>query len=157
LFLASFSDTERAEIASQPDGLEQISKAFGEVFKKLGPHRASYVYDSEGRLVQMRHDGMTMRVLVNKTYNDHGDIIEERQSYTENSEIPVGVDFSLDQNGNFAPDKPPSEWASQPQLPPPMVMHYSYIYDSYGNWTDRTSTFPGGTNHHTQHRTLTYF
>lgn len=157
LFLASFSDQERAKITSEPGSLEQLSKAMSEFNKMLGPNRVRYVYDQNGRMIQTSRDTMYMAITKRVTYNQQGDVIEEHQSYARNSKMPVGVSFSTDENGNFVPEKPRAEWPPQPDLPPPMVTRYSYVYDSFGNWTERTITYAGASAGVTVQRTLTYF
>ena len=132
----------------------QLKKALG----SLGESKKSYTYDSQGRITEavLNYGGFPGNVSRMYSYNDHGDVAEERTTFTKSSSgLPVGVTFQADENGNLIPDKPPAEWPPQPDLPEPSEVHYAYQYDSYGNWTDKTMTREGAT--FTTQRVLTYF
>jgi YD repeat-containing protein len=143
------------ESGVSPDEMRvQLKKVFG----SLGELRKSYTYDSQGRItrVVLNYGVFPGNVSRTYTYNDRGDVAEERTTFTKSSSgLPEGVTFQADDNGNLIPDKPPSEWPPQPDLPGPSQVHYTYQYDSYGNWIDRTITREGST--FTTQRELTYY
>jgi len=125
----------------------------------IGDSRKSYTYDSHGHITEAVLNYGLFRGNVSRTYtyNDHGDVAEERTTFTKSSNgLPAGVTFHSDENGNVIPDKPPSEWPPQPDLPEPSEVHYTYQYDSYGNWVDKTVTHGKGSTF-TTHRELTYY
>jgi YD repeat-containing protein len=143
------------ESGVSPDEMRaQLKKVFG----SLGESRKAYTYDSQGRITQavLNYGVFPGNVSRTYTYNDNGDVAEEHTTFTKNSSgLPAGVTFQADENGNLIPDKPPSEWPPQPDLPGPSEVHYTYQYDSYDNWTGRTITREGST--FTTRRELTYY
>ena len=68
--------------------------------------------------------------------------------------MPVGVPFHVDDSGNPVPSKPPSEWPPALRVPDQFA-HYTYQYDSYGNWIEQTVTHSLGWVH-TTHRAIGY-
>jgi hypothetical protein len=68
------------------------------------------------------------------SYNDHGDITERRQ-VTRHPDVPGGVEeFLVDNDGvpiNENGDPIPIRQSAE-------SMHFTYQYDGYGNWTERT-------------------
>ena len=138
--------------------LEEMRAQLKKVLGSLGESKKSYTYDSQGRITEavLNYGGFSGNVSRMYTYNDHGDVAEERTTFAKSSSgLPIGVTFQADENGNLIPDKPPSEWPPQPDLPAPSDVHYTYQYDDYGNWTDRTMTREGAT--FTTQRELTYY
>jgi len=138
--------------------LDEMRDQLKKVLGSLGESKKSYTYDSQGRITEavLNYGAFPGNVSRMYAYNDHGDVAEERTTFTKSSSgFPVGVTFQADENGNLIPDKPPAEWPPQPDLPAPSEVHYAYQYDSYGNWTDRTMTREGAT-FRTQ-RELTYY
>jgi YD repeat-containing protein len=158
---ALFPAKAQAELIAQsglpPDEMRaQLKKVFSAL---VGERRKSYTYDSQGRKKEViLHQGLfAPKVSRTYTYNDHGDVAEERTTFTKgSSSLPTGVTFQSDENGNLFPNKPPSEWPPQPDLPEPSKVHYTYQYDSYGNWTDKTVT-RGEWSTFTTQRELTYY
>jgi len=155
-----FPAKEQAQMMAQ-SGLppDEIRAHLKKVFSALmGESRKPYAYDSQGRITEViLHQGLFGGKVARKyTYNDHGDIAEECTTFTKSSSsLPVGVTFRADESGNLFPVTPPSEWPPQPDLPEPSKVHYTYQYDSYGNWTDKT--YRGEGSNFTTHRELTYY
>jgi YD repeat-containing protein len=130
----------------------QVKKAFGAM---MGDSGRSFTYDSQGRRTKIvLHQGFA-DVSRTYNYNDHGDVVEERTIFTQNPKVPVGVVFQSDESGSLVPEKPSSEWPPQPDWPE-SVVHYTYQYDSYGNWIEQTQTRSEGWEH-TSRRELTYY
>jgi hypothetical protein len=156
-----FPRTERAQMLAESDPPSeemraQMKKVFSALLGELGK---SYTYDSQGRITEavLREGLLIGKVTRTYTYNDHGDTVEEQTTFTKScSSLPVGVTFHPDENGNLVPDKAPSEWSPQPDLPEPSTVHYTYQYDSYGNCTEKTQTHSEGPSFTTR-RELTYY
>jgi len=116
----------------------------------------SYTYDSQGRCAEIiLHRGALGEISRTYSYNDHGDVVGELTTFTR-SQLPFGVPLRLDDTGNLVPEKPQSEWPPQPKLPRLQVVHHTYQYDSYGNWTEHTVTHSQRWKY-TRGRELTYY
>ena len=77
----------------------------------------------------------------------------------ENSAVPVGVAFSVDENGTLIPDKRAAEPTESPELSSEDEVRYAHQYDSYGNWTQQTvnhSSSPDKPSY-VCHRKITYY
>lgn len=93
--------------------------------------RVSYVYDDQGRVSEKHDDfGRSDNTITKITYNDHGDEMEEIRTTSH-----------------------------QPHSPEETHVRYSYQYDSFGNWTERSVSYPPTANGLTviDHRTITYY
>ena len=145
-------------IAEAPIPLDELRAALAKSFNSLQAESGkTYSYDSDGRIEKaVLNTGMLGTFARFYTYNDHGDVIEEHTVLARNSAIPIGVPFHTDEKGELIPDKPPSEWPPQPDFPTPPDTHYSYIYDSHGNWTETTITYSTESSV-TVRRELTYY
>jgi YD repeat-containing protein len=154
---SQFSAKQMADMAAQSSvPLDEIK---AELKKASGAMRdeqtISYTYDSHSRRTKIiLHQGP---IGVSKTYsyNDHGDVGEERTVFTQDSRIPIGVPFHVDETGNLVTEKPPFEWPPQLELPE-SVIRYTYTYDSFGNWTELKMTRSEGPEC-PRHRKLTYY
>ena len=146
-----------AESGLPPDEVRAELKKVLSAF--IGDSGKSYTYDSQGRIKEaiVREGVLQGKVNRTYTYNDNGEIAEERTTFSKDpSSLPLGVSFHPDEYGHLVPDKPPSEWPPQPDLPKPSAVHYEYQYDRYGNWTERTIA-RGEEFTSTTHRELTYY
>jgi len=82
-----------------------------------------------------------------------------RETITRNSAVPVGVAFSVDENGTLIPDKRAAEPTESPELSSEDEVRYAQQYDSYGNWTQQTvnhSSSPDKPSY-VCHRKITYY
>ena len=116
----------------QVQGIEDMNEIRGKL-----PPEARYKYDAQGRVIEKRERNMLHEQTTTIEYNDRGDIEKKREAFTDNS---VNIE------GN--------------QLPQGTDVCYSYQYDSYGNWTERTMTVASnGSSVHTScnRRVLTYY
>ena len=93
--------------------------------------QVSYSYDSEGRLVEKRQRKGGFEWLTTITYNERGDEAAEREETTEDTSVPRGIQFNAD--GAVTPYEP------DPIPPLYREAQHTYQYDSYGNWTERTT------------------
>ncbi len=115
----------------------------------------SYKYDSHGRLIERRRSlGMAGDEITTVAYNDHNDKILERTASAESPDF--GTEYGLEESGKMIPQK-------KSPAPPPSLseVHYEYVYDSAGNWTEQKVSrgTPNGTFGVTEtvKRTLTYY
>jgi YD repeat-containing protein len=161
--MVMFSAKQQADMVAPPGfSLDEMKAELMRTFRSMmGKSGKSCAYDSQGRrtkvVLYLAAMGEATRTY---SYNDHGDVIEERTIHTKNPKIPVGVIFRSDESGNLVPEKPPSEWPPQPELPESIV-RYKYQYDSFGNWTEQTQTRSEGSRpegwEYTTRRELTYY
>ena len=101
-----------------------------------GMHSVAYTYDAQGRITHTRRSVFSEPEEIETSYNDHGDQAGE---ITRSS----------------TPDR---ENARRPQY---SEVHYSYQYDTHGNWTQQTTSYRNSTDEPFQastetRRTLTY-
>lgn len=156
---SQFSEKQKADMIAQAGvSLDEMKAYMKKAFDvMMGDMGKSYAYDSQGRRAKViLHQGSLGDFTSTYSYNDHGDVVEEKTILTKNPSMPTGVDFHLDESGNLVPEKPPSEWPSQPDFPQQPAVHYSYQYDSYGNWTEQT-TNRSDSPPYTRRRELTYY
>lgn len=157
--MALFSAEQKTEMLAQSnvplDELKaHMKKAFDAMMGASGGVGRSYTYDSQGRRTKVvLHQGFA-DITRTSSYNDNGDVVEERTTFIHDPKIPVGVPFHLDEHGNLSSDKPPSEWPPQQDWPE-SVVRYKYHYDGYGNWTEQTVSRSDGPEY-TVSRELTY-
>ena len=139
--------------------LEALSKAMKSMLSGRSGTGTTYAYDDQGHLTKMRERNFVVDRVTTITYNEHGEKSEERTITAGNSVVPIGVAYSLNENGNFTPSKPPVEPPAPPDLSEHSEVHYAYQYDSYGNWTQQTtyhSSYPDLPSN-VRHRMLTYY
>jgi YD repeat-containing protein len=113
----------------------------------------SYTYDAQNRIRERHLRILFFETVTTIAYNDRGDIAEERRTSISK---PKPGPFSIDENGNLIPTQEASEAPAQPDLPTQPETRYTYQYDSYGNWTERTITRSDGFSLATR-RQLTYY
>jgi YD repeat-containing protein len=92
--------------------LENAASALNELpaEEQSQPNTTSFTYDAQGRVTNERESGGAIQSTTATIYNDQGDIAEKRTTVIEN---------------NLIPDSD---------------VHYTYQYDSYGNWVGRSAT-----------------
>lgn len=117
-----------------------------------------HTYDAQNRIKTMREINFAFEKTTEITYNDQGDRAEERRTVSGNSVRPIGVPFSIEDDGTLTPSKPD---AGPPESPfdsiEPTVLRYSYQYDKHGNWTERTFNCGSDVPSEVRRRKLTYF
>jgi hypothetical protein len=140
MFADWFSSEERPNIDEKE--FEALNKAAKTLLNGLRGTGTTYAYDAHGRIAESRERNFAFEKTTTILYNAHGDKIEERTEITNNSVIPVGVAFSINENGGFVPEQPGDR-----ELPPAGVLssaseiRYSYQYDSHGNWEERAVNY----------------
>jgi YD repeat-containing protein len=112
LMLERMTPEQKASIT--PEQAQDLIKGVNARLGKLPPE-TKYKYDAQGRLIEKRERNMPFAHTTTIDYNDRGDIERKRETFTDTSVIIR----------NELPDAD---------------VHYSYQYDSYGNWTERTMT-----------------
>jgi hypothetical protein len=107
----------------------------------------SFVYDSQGRVTEMRDRNWGLDTVTTTSYNERGDISEQRMTATSNLAFPIGGAFSIGEDGTIIPDR--REGVSEPPPDPEgdlervrrTITEYRYEYEQNGNWTERTIVF----------------
>jgi YD repeat-containing protein len=157
-----FTDKFCAEGEPQPTAaqLEAMNRAIRSMLSGRNGTGLSYAYDAQGRVTEMRERNFWFVKVTTTSYNEHGDKSVEVETMTDNSALPVGVVFSMDENGALVQSSPV---VKPPELPDPLFgetrVSYAYEYDSCGNWSQQT------VNHSSKlgeapsicHRKLTYY
>jgi len=106
-----------------------------------GPYSTAYTYDVEGRVKTKRQRVFNQLHETEITYNEHGDTVSE---IARTKQIGESVDGEL------------------PRQPEYSETRYSYVYDSFGNWTEQVTTYYSQANGPAQSttrrlRSLTYY
>jgi hypothetical protein len=112
-----------------------------------------------GRVTQLRETNFVFEKTTTILYNDHGDVMKVNMTFGDNAAVLHSVSYSVDEEGNLTPSEVPDATPQHLPLPPSEEVHYSYQYDSYGNWTQQTTTrgLGSGTPAGEHRRTLTYY
>jgi YD repeat-containing protein len=155
LFADRFSAEERAQLNDKQ--LEAMNKATKSMLSGRSGTGISYAYDAQGRVTKIHDRNFALEKVSTISYNEHGDRSAVHDTIPVNSTVPVGVPFSVDENGTLIPSNPAAEPTEFPEISG--EVRYTYQYDSYGNWTEQTahqSSTPEGSLS-VRHRTLTYY
>lgn len=137
LFAEKFSSEQHVELTDTQ--LEAMNRAMKAMLGGQNGTGISYAYDAQGRVIEMRERNFAVDKVTTTSYTEHGDKSGERETITRNSAVPVGVAFSVDENGTLIPEKRTTEPTESPDwLPREQEVRYAYQYDSYGNWTQQT-------------------
>lgn len=103
-----------------------------------GMHSIAYTYDAQGRITHTRRTVFAEPDEIETSYNEHGDQAGE---------------ITRSSRGGREP--------GEPRRPEYSEVHYSYRYDTHGNWTEQTASYrnsldEGFHSSTTTRRTLTY-
>jgi YD repeat-containing protein len=143
-----------------PTQLEAINKAMNQMMGGRSATGTSYSYDSQGRVTEKRELNSWFGKVTTISYNQHGDKSAEVEAITNNSTFPVGVAFSMDENGTLTQTNPSAKPAEFPEeLFGETKVGYDYQYDRYGNWTQQTVNHSSklGEASSFRNRNLTYY
>jgi hypothetical protein len=156
-FLDRMSPEERSRLS--PAHVKAMNKAMATIFRGRRGAEKVYSYDAEGRVTQLRETGFAFEKTTTILYNGHGDVVEMSITAAQNADVLHRVSYSVDEEGNIISEEVQGATPQRPPLPPPIDLHFSYQYDSYGNWTQATTTRGPGSGIPTggRHRTLTYY
>lgn len=156
LMVDRFSAEQRVELDDKQ--LEAMNKAMKSMLSGRSGTGKTYTYDPQGRVKEVRDRNFALDTVTTTSYNEHGDKSEERMALTDNTAFPVGVAYSMDENGTLIPEKV-SNTPSVPEPPKLDIIEYRYEYDQYGNWTEQTVVHRSESNEYStvRHRTLTYY
>ncbi len=142
---------------------DRLSRVINTIFAGKRGSGASYFYDADGRLTEVRQRTFILEIITTIRYNDHGDRVEARATFSPNNAIPPSGG-RIDQDGNFLPSQPETDSPSLANpfegLGSPHLHSYDYEgYDKHDNWIKRTKTAHVGDISHTivAHRSLSYF
>jgi hypothetical protein len=97
-----------------------------------GAMSVSYKYDQQGRMIERKSSIFGSREHVQAMkYNEHGDLVSEKTEMSTDPNAVTGV--STDEVGNIV--------ETRGEGPPPTNSEskLEYQYDSFGNWTEKTS------------------
>ena len=157
LMAERFSAEQRVQLDDKQ--LEAMNRALKLMLSGRSGTGKSYNYDLQGRVIEVRDRNFAMDRVTTTSYNEHGDKSEERTTLTVNTVIPVGVEYSINENGALIPTKAVSEAPSVPELPNLDIIEYRYEYDHYGNWTEQAEVHRSGSNEYStvHRRTLAYY
>jgi hypothetical protein len=132
-FLEQMTPEQKA--AWPPEEAQAWAKQLNEMRGKLPPE-TRYKCDEQGRVIEKRDRNRLFAQTTTIDYNDRGDIERKHETFTDKSVL------------------------IRNELPEDTDVHYSYQYDSYGNWTERTMTVANdGSSVYTSRtrRVLTYY
>jgi len=138
--------------------LKQVREQLRATMKGFGRDtEKSYTYDAQNRVTETHIRSSLLSQDTTMTYNDQGDIVEQRESSTQPSPPDVRVVLHQDEAENLVSDRPQSEWPPQPDLLHRSTLtRYKYEYDPQGNWTEQTMILQDGPGS-TIRRKLTYY
>lgn len=139
--------------------LEAMNIAMKSLLRGRSGTGTSYIYNQQGRITRIHDRNFVFDKTTIITYNERGDKSEERTTIAGNSTVPVGVPFSVGENGTLIPDKRGTEPTKSPDLADENEVRYAYQYDSYGNWTQQTANDRSRPNEPfiVRHRKLSYY
>ncbi len=157
LMVERFSVEQRVELGDKQ--LDAMNKAMKSMLSGRSGTGKSYTYDPQGRVAEVRDRNFAMDRVTTTSYNEHGDKSEERTTLTGNTAFPVGVPYSINENGALIPPEAASDAPSVPELPTLDIIEYRYEYDQYGNWTEQAVVHRSESNEYStvHRRTLTYY
>jgi YD repeat-containing protein len=157
LFLERISPEERAQLS--PVHVKAMNKAMATMSRGRGESGKVYSYDAQGRVTHLRETNFAFEKTTTILYNHHGDVEKINMTFGDNLAVLHSVSYSVDEEGNLTPGEASGATPEHLPLPTPEELHYGYQYDSYGNWTQQTTTqgSGSGTPAGERHRTLTYY
>jgi YD repeat-containing protein len=148
---------ERAQL--NPAQMQALTKGLRTLLGGLTQNGTIHTYESQNRVTNVRESSFVFPKISTIIYNNHGDKAEELTSFAANSTVPVGVSFSIDEDGTLTPSDPAAGVSTVPDLPRESDVRYQYQYDDYGNWTQlaaKDSFNPDGSST-VRRRKLTYY
>jgi len=161
LIAKRFSTEQKIELSDTQ--LETMNAAMKSMLAGQSGTGMSYVYDAQGRVIEMRVSNFAFARVTTTRYNEQGDKAEERTNIAGNSVIPIGAPHSMNEDGRLVPSEPTANVPASGGVPEDSETHYTYKYDNYGNWTEETMSCrfrPAGgafESSTTRRRSLTYY
>jgi hypothetical protein len=158
MFLDGLPAEERAQL--NPAQMQAISKGWSTLLGGQAQRGTLHTYDAQNRVTNVRESTLVFQKTTTIRYNDQGDRAEERTSFTANSAVPIGVPFSVDEDGILTPSKPDAGVPTVADyLPRESEVRYAYQYDDYGNWTQQAGkdSFNSDSPSTVRRRKLTYY
>ena len=137
MFAGMFSNEERAKLDDK--GMEALNEGAKEMLSGLRGSGSSYSYDAHGRIVESRERNFAFEKITTILYNAQGDKSEERTAIRDNRACSGDASISIDENGSVVFEQSQAGESSSAGFPSEeSEIHYSYQYDSYGNWVEQT-------------------
>ena len=99
-----------------------------------------HTYDAENRIKTVREINFVFEKTTEIIYNERGDTAEWRRTVSGNSVVPLGVTYSIEEDGVLTQSQPDTETPTSP-FDSIDVFRYSYRYDDHGNWTEQTANY----------------
>ena len=138
-----------------PEQVQLLSKSMSAMLGGKAQAGTAYTYDAQGRTKTIRERTFVFERTSTIACNDHGDKTEECTTTIGNSVIPIGVPYSVGENGTLVPNDVRSEAPTPLAIPEKSVIHYFYQYDDRRNWIVQTATCDGRSTE--RRRNLTYY
>ena len=115
------------EARPEPGVLGELKKKLMQFRSLQWPSRSSFIYDEEGRVTETHFStGAYPEVITKMTYNDHGDV--DAHTTTVDDLNPT----KTAEGGEISSAATASLSSHETEV------RFSYQYDSFGNWTERT-------------------
>ena len=117
-----------------------------------------HTYDAQNRIKTVREINFAFDKTTETIYNERGDTAEWRRTVSRNSVVPLGVTYSIEEDGALTRSETDAETSPSP-FDSIDVFRYSYQYDDHGNWTELTSYYDKNSDapSDVRRRKLTYY
>ena len=136
-----------------PERMQVFAKGMNVIDRGKLPLGTKYTYDDQDRLVQKRERNALDEQTTIIEYNKQGDRSRWRQTFKDNSVVPMGAKWCFDEDGNPVITDPGPEGNYRRT---DIDIRYAYQYDSYGNWTEKVESRNDELEFITR-RTITYY
>jgi len=136
-----------------PERMQALAKGMNVIDRGKLPLGTKYTYDDQGRLIQKRERSALDEQTTIIEYNKQGDRSRWRQTFKDNSVVPMGAKWCFDEDGNPVITDPGPEGNYRRT---DIDIRYAYQYDSYGNWTEKVESRNDELEFITR-RTITYY
>ncbi|MGD1024910.1 MAG: hypothetical protein ABR880_19155 [Candidatus Sulfotelmatobacter sp.] len=156
MFLDRLPAEEWAQL--NPAQVQAIKRGLSTLLGGKAQRGTLHTYDAQNRVTNVRESTFVFQKTTTIIYNDQGDRAEEHTSFTANSAVPIGVPFSVNEDGTLTPSNPAAGVPTVPDLPRESEVRYAYQYDDYGNWTQQAGkdSFNSDSPSTVRRRKLTY-
>jgi YD repeat-containing protein len=155
-----FLDRILADSKERPneEQLQALSKGLRTLMSGRAEAGTWHTYDAQNRIKAVREVNFIFEKTTEIIYNERGDTAEWRRTVCGNSVVPLGVTYSIEEDGVLTQSQPDTETPTSP-FDSIDVFRYSYQYDDHGNWTELTSYYDKNSDvpSDVRRRKLTYY